>query len=1062
MLIFTLAQADEINLDSETSDLFQRYLPHLKQVQQSDESISLTAAPTPTHEVNVMPDQMAWVGESITVWGNSSLNGVSYEWDFDDGTPVASGTISDSHYIKEDHTYAAAGVYNATLTIDATYSEQVEITVIDKTSLTADQQLQGDVNIAIENGLEYLYLTQQNDGSWNGAGYLPGPTGFSVLAFLNHGYRAQDPGSDPTGITDSEIYAEYIYAGLKYLFMHTKEQTLSSQPHGDPDPGGLGGYYYGSSRQIYETGIILMTLSSTGSPTKTVTVSPTDTGTYVDLNGKTYKQVAEGIVRFLAWAQTDSGDDRGGWRYTANSDADNSNAQWPAIGLQAAERLFGIAIPAFVKTELEYWINTIQKPILGHTDDGSSGYTSNDYWNNTAKTGALLAQMEFVGDTRNRVRVLNAMDYIENHWNDTDDERNYDELKNDNYYAVYSVFKGLFEISKTPGAFPMNEMPGGLNWRTELDQYLVSTQESDGKWPTGPWFDRELSTAGSVLSLMRTVVGHPFVTTNSIDISGFPSIALIIAVDSTDGNAGSLVQGDFEILENQDPGAITSFAFDSGTKTYNIVYTSPNDDENGAAREVLVRVNDPDKGVGFDVKSYTAPLTGLIVRVPEITDIRGNQIFIPIQISYLPPSGGAATLAELDITSMEFTLNFSNVFLVATDVTTQNSIVPWDNPFFHISNGQVDVSMAGVNAIVDDGDAGFVVCNVQNDAPLNRRTGLELSSVEFNEGTVTPRVFHGSFYTEECKIGDVNGDGNIDAMDANLILQYSVGILTIPNSNYPCFVLEIADVSNDGTISAFDASYILAYSVELISDFPRQSNSSAPELVSKTNTLRTVEIKTEKTNDVELRVPIWLDNLHDVYSAELALTYNPDMLEFESVSKTENTQNNMLSVNDNNGLVRIALAADGQAASGNLFIAVFSRKQFPEDNLVNLKYIRLNEGLIPVIVKQQELPESIKLWQSYPNPSNPETWIPYQLTDSAKVQISIYDVSGNLIRSLSLGRKEPGFYLRKEQAAYWDGKNSLGESVSSGVYFYTLKAVIDSKTETPKEFIATKKLLLVK
>ena len=80
------------------------------------------------------------------------------------------------------------------------------------------------------------------------------------------------------------------------------------------------------------------------------------------------------------------------------------------------------------------------------------------------------------------------------------------------------------------------------------------------------------------------------------------------------------------------------------------------------------------------------------------------------------------------------------------------------------------------------------------------------------------------------------------------------------------------------------------------------------------------------------------------------------------------------------------------------------------------------------------------LLANFPSPLNPETWIPYQLTEAAHVQIRIYDVAGHLVRTLDLGPKLAGSYLSREQAAYWDGRNDMGESVSSGVYFYTLEA----------------------
>ena len=79
------------------------------------------------------------------------------------------------------------------------------------------------------------------------------------------------------------------------------------------------------------------------------------------------------------------------------------------------------------------------------------------------------------------------------------------------------------------------------------------------------------------------------------------------------------------------------------------------------------------------------------------------------------------------------------------------------------------------------------------------------------------------------------------------------------------------------------------------------------------------------------------------------------------------------------------------------------------------------------------------LLQNFPNPFNPETWIPYTLADDADVKVRIYDVEGKLVRSLDIGYQRSGRYISRGKAIYWDGRDQLGESVSSGVYFYTLK-----------------------
>ena len=98
-------------------------------------------------------------------------------------------------------------------------------------------------------------------------------------------------------------------------------------------------------------------------------------------------------------------------------------------------------------------------------------------------------------------------------------------------------------------------------------------------------------------------------------------------------------------------------------------------------------------------------------------------------------------------------------------------------------------------------------------------------------------------------------------------------------------------------------------------------------------------------------------------------------------------------------------------------------------------------------------PEQTVLLPNYPNPFNPETWIPYHLSEPGRVTVRLYAVDGTLVRTLDLGHQTSGRYEARSRAAYWDGKNALGEPVSSGIYFYTL---------TAGEFTATRKMLIRK
>ena len=117
------------------------------------------------------------------------------------------------------------------------------------------------------------------------------------------------------------------------------------------------------------------------------------------------------------------------------------------------------------------------------------------------------------------------------------------------------------------------------------------------------------------------------------------------------------------------------------------------------------------------------------------------------------------------------------------------------------------------------------------------------------------------------------------------------------------------------------------------------------------------------------------------------------------------------------------------------------------------KGVVLLEKLLTLLTEMSTIPETTALLPNYPNPFNPETWIPYHLAKATDVTLTIHDIHGRVVRILDFGHQQEGIYQSRGRAAYWDGKNELGEKVASGVYFYTL---------TAGDFTATRKLLIAK
>ena len=117
--------------------------------------------------------------------------------------------------------------------------------------------------------------------------------------------------------------------------------------------------------------------------------------------------------------------------------------------------------------------------------------------------------------------------------------------------------------------------------------------------------------------------------------------------------------------------------------------------------------------------------------------------------------------------------------------------------------------------------------------------------------------------------------------------------------------------------------------------------------------------------------------------------------------------------------------------------------------IANLKHLLLDIG----DTNLRSLPTKTALFANYPNPFNPETWIPYHLAYDADVTLTIYDIKGAVVRRLEFGYQRAGYYVDRSRAGYWNGYNHLGEPAGSGVYFYQLEA---------DDFSATRKMLILK
>lgn len=348
-----------------------------------------------------------------------------------------------------------------------------------------------EIEDSIVLGLRWLANNQNPNGSW-GTSEEVGHTGLAVLKFLD---RARELKVNP--FSEAYEYSYTVRTGMDYLFLNAHIMEISPQPAGDPDTDGDGvGVYFGSNEysRCYSTGISLMAIASADQNRIVGAI-----GSAVD--GWTYGEAVQDAVDYLAFAQNEAGNARGGWGYYENFNdwSDNSNSGYVTLGLGYAERA-GTTVPQFVHDELDIWINYIQTDVTGSPNDGGSGYTNPGDWVNMLKTGNLLYQMALLGDTVESQRVKDAIAYQERHWNDPNTDPGWKDLDTPHYQAMFCIMKGfeVFMIEKI-------NVGGDIDWFNEVSTAITSTQNPDGSWPNDVWGDNYLSTTWALLTLERVV-----------------------------------------------------------------------------------------------------------------------------------------------------------------------------------------------------------------------------------------------------------------------------------------------------------------------------------------------------------------------------------------------------------------------------------------------------------------------------------------------------------------------------------------------------------------------------
>ena len=269
-----------------------------------------------------------------------------------------------------------------------------------------------------------------------------------------------------------------------------------------------------------------------------------------------------------------------------------------------------------------------------------------------------------------------------------------------------------------------------------------------------------------------------------------------------------------------------------------------------------------------------------------------------------------------------------------------------------------------------------------------------------------------------------------DATGATAALKFTIKVIDEPVAGDPL------DVNGDGQVTVIDLAIVaLSYGTQLPAGISLPADVNADGVV---NLLDLTAVA--QAIDAQGFSAVTVLSLQEAQEAFLAAAA-AQAEEIEAVAEAPT------------GFATLPNVLFSRIAYRNVAAALADARLFMTDDVQLGKKLTVLEELLALIAEMVAIPETKALLPNYPNPFNPETWIPYHLATDAEVTLTIYNVRGDVVRQLMLGQQAAGIYESRGRAAYWDGKNQLGEPVASGVYFYTL---------TAGDFTATRKLLIAK
>jgi len=470
----------------------------------------------------------------------------------------------------------------------------------------------------------------------------------------------------------------------------------------------------------------------------------------------------------------------------------------------------------------------------------------------------------------------------------------------------------------------------------------------------------------------------------------------------------------------------------------------------------------------------TPPADAVIISIPFLTIIPGTaSVQVPVNIT---------SVAGMEVISASLVISYDTNLLSATGASLEGTVSDGGSVSTNIDDakGEIILVIAKASPISGSGVLVNINFDVDSDVPADK-SPLTFKKAHLNSGKVTAVSINGDIFLQipgDACGADGTPDGQVDIFDLVCIgLHWRE---TEDNTTASDELFDLLDMASsisfeepDGVINIYDLIVMAdnwlkgVIAAPILAALPSVETTPSIIISADSNSLALqTNNSIRATVGSEFDLNIHIDGVYGLRGYSFDMDFEPDALEIVkggesklfiegdilavakniepfSISKLMTTYKPDDTLNVN----AVILGKESLTlTSGTIGKVKFKAKTTSEFSVALRKIVFFTDAGVCTIpdvtykvVAHKRVTET-KLHQNFPNPFNPETWLPYELASDAPVVISIYNIKGELVRELNLGEQEADYYVTKSKAAHWDGRNYCGEKIASGVYFYRLQA----------------------